>query len=148
MFRSPELKAQVSFSDGSPSSVCPLVCQSENFWHFHLLLQNHRTNFNKTWHKASFGLGDSSLFRWRATPFSRGDNYELKGQVSFSGHNLSVLRRRCKHFTFSSSSPESLDQFQPTLARSILGGGGVGGGIQVCSDEGPHTPFSKRRYML
>ena len=54
---------------------------------------------------------------------------EPKAQVSFSDHNLSVVRRRrrrrrwrcrCKLFTFSSSSPEPLGQFQPNLAQSIL----------------------------
>ena len=37
-----------------------------------LLLQNHWANFNQTWHKASLGEGDSSLFTWRATFFSKG----------------------------------------------------------------------------
>ena len=41
--------------------VCPLsvivVVVVVNFSHFHLLLQNHRTNFNQTWHKASLGEG-------------------------------------------------------------------------------------------
>ena len=56
---------------------------------------------------------------------------ELKAQVSFSDHNLSVVRRRyprrccrcscCEHFTFSSSSPEPLSQFQLNLTQSILG---------------------------
>ena len=52
---------------------------------------------------------------------------EPKAQVSFSDQNLSVVRRcrrrwRCrKLFTFSSSSPEPLCQFQPNLAQSILG---------------------------
>ena len=60
-----------------PSSVCPSVCPSVrlsvcNFSHFHLLLQNHWANFNQTWHKASLGEGDSSLFKWRAPPFSKG----------------------------------------------------------------------------
>ena len=64
---SPELKAQVSFSDHLSSvvylSVCLSVRLSVNFSHFHLLLQNHRANFNQTWHKASLGEGDSSLFK-------------------------------------------------------------------------------------
>ena len=30
-----------------------------------LLLQNHWANFNQTWHQASLGEGDSSLFKWR-----------------------------------------------------------------------------------
>ena len=44
-------------------------------------------------------------------------------QVSFSDHNLFVVHRRCcrKLFTFSSSSPEPLGQFQPNMAQSILG---------------------------
>ena len=36
-----------------------------------LLLQNHWANFNQTWHKASLGEGDSSMFKWRAPPFSK-----------------------------------------------------------------------------
>ena len=52
---------------------------------------------------------------------------EPKAQVSFSNQNLSVVRRRhCRRrwrklFTFLSSSPEPLGQFQPNLAQSILG---------------------------
>ena len=51
-----------------------------------------------------------------------------KAQVNISDQDLSVVRRRhcwrrcCrKLFTFSSSSPEPLGQFQPNLAQSILG---------------------------
>ena len=33
-----------------------------------LLLQNHWAKFIQTWHKASLGKRDSSLFKWRATP--------------------------------------------------------------------------------
>ena len=51
-FCSPELKAQVRFSDFL-TSVCLSVHLSINFTHFHLLLQNHLANFNQTWHKAS-----------------------------------------------------------------------------------------------
>ena len=73
IFSSPELKAQVSFSDHLSSIVCPSVRHlSLNFSHFLLLLQNHWANFNQTWHKASLGRGDSSLFRWRVKPFSKG----------------------------------------------------------------------------
>ena len=52
---------------------------------------------------------------------------EPKAQLSFSDQNLSVVRRRrcCRRcrklFTFSSSSPEPLGQFQPNLAQGILG---------------------------
>ena len=62
---------------------------------------------------------------------------ELKAQVSFSDHlssvvclsvrlsvRLSVCPSICKLFTFSSSSPEPLGQFQPNLAQSILGSRG------------------------
>ena len=65
-FSSPELKAQVSFSDHLSSvrpPVRPSIHPSENFSHFQLLLQNHWANFNKTRHKASLGDGDSSLFK-------------------------------------------------------------------------------------
>ena len=37
-----------------------------------LLLQNHWAHFNQTWHKASLGEGDSSLFKWKVQPFSKG----------------------------------------------------------------------------
>ena len=52
---------------------------------------------------------------------------EPKAQVTFTNQNLSVVRHRrfcrCRRklFTFSSSSPEPLGQFQPNLAQSILG---------------------------
>jgi hypothetical protein len=52
LLSSPELKAQVSFSDRLLSvdlSVCKLL-------HFRLL-QNHWANFNQTWHKLSLGGG-------------------------------------------------------------------------------------------
>jgi hypothetical protein len=55
---SPELKAQVSYSDCWLSvvrlSVSPSVCKLS---HFRLLLQNHWANFNQTWHRSSFGEG-------------------------------------------------------------------------------------------
>ena len=58
IFSSPELKAQVSFSERL-SSDCPSVY----FSHFHLFLQNQSTNFNQTRQKASLGEGNSSLFK-------------------------------------------------------------------------------------
>ena len=53
---------------------------------------------------------------------------DLKGQVSFSDQNLSVVSRRCccrccKLFTSSSSSPEPLSQFLPNLSKASLGKG-------------------------
>ena len=59
VFSSPELKAQVSFSDRLLS-----VSPSVKFSHFQLPLQNHWANFNQIWNKASLGgVGDSSLFK-------------------------------------------------------------------------------------
>ena len=49
---------------------------------------------------------------------------EPKAQVSFSGQNLFVIwhrRRWRKHFTFSSSSPQPLGQFQPTWHKASSG---------------------------
>ena len=37
-----------------------------------LLVLNHLANITQTWHKASLGEGESSLFKWRAPPFSKG----------------------------------------------------------------------------
>ena len=37
-----------------------------------LLIQNHKANFNQTWHKASLGIWDSNFFKWRTLPFSKG----------------------------------------------------------------------------
>ena len=80
-FSSPELKAQVSFSDHLSSVVCPSVCLSVclsvNFSHFHLLLQNHWANFNQTWPKASLGEGIQVCSNEGPRPFPRGDNYEI-----------------------------------------------------------------------
>jgi hypothetical protein len=59
-FSSPELKAQVSYSDHPLSVVRLSVCK---LLHFRLLLQNHWANFNQTWHKSSLGGGDSKLFK-------------------------------------------------------------------------------------
>jgi hypothetical protein len=71
LFSSPELKAQVSYSDRPLSVICPSdVCLLD--LHFRLLLQNHRANCNQRWRKSSIGERDSELFIWRATPFSKG----------------------------------------------------------------------------
>ena len=50
-----------------PSSLASLSYRCIFYLHFHLLLQNHWTNFNQTWHKASLDKVYSSLFKWRAT---------------------------------------------------------------------------------
>ena len=38
----------------------------------YLFLQYQLSNFNHTWHKASLGKWNSSLFKWRPTSFSKG----------------------------------------------------------------------------
>ena len=54
-----------------------------------VLLQNHRANFNQTWHKSSLGKEDSNLFKCRAMLFSRGDNYEVMKMNWWNLKNLS-----------------------------------------------------------
>ena len=48
-------------------TICPLsfvvVVVVVNYSHFLLLLQNHWTNFTKTWYKASLGDTNSILFK-------------------------------------------------------------------------------------
>ena len=56
-------KKRGMISDRLMSVVCLCVCLSVNFSHFQLLLKNHWASFNQTWHKASLGGGDSSLFK-------------------------------------------------------------------------------------
>ena len=81
LFSSPELKAQVSFSNHLSSVVCLSVRSSVrpfvNFSYFRFFFQNHWANFNQTWHKASLIVGDSGLFKGRPCPFLMGDNYEI-----------------------------------------------------------------------
>jgi hypothetical protein len=77
IFSSPELKAQVSYSDRRLSvvrlsvrlSVCKLL-------HFRLLLQNHWANFNQTWHKSSLGEGFQVCSNEGDRLSPRGDNSE------------------------------------------------------------------------
>jgi hypothetical protein len=68
VFSSPELKAQVSYSDRPLSVVRLCVCLSVRpsvckLLHFQLLLQNLWANFNQTWQKSSLWGGDSKLFK-------------------------------------------------------------------------------------
>ena len=68
-----------------------------------------------------------SNFSWFISCVAFFSSAEPTAQVSFSDQNLSAVRRRCRRcrrrcrklFTFSSSSPEQLGQFQPNLAQSI-----------------------------
>ena len=56
----------------SPVVCRPSIYHSGNFSHFYLVLKNHQANFNQTWHKASLGEEDLSLFKWRTLLFSKG----------------------------------------------------------------------------
>ena len=47
------------------SVVHPL---SVNFLHFHLLLENSRSDFTETWQESSLGVGNSKLFKWCLWP--------------------------------------------------------------------------------
>ena len=67
-FSSPELKAQVSFSDQNLSSV-PRRCCCRKLSTFSSSSPEPLGQNNQTWVKASLGEGDS-----RPRPFSRGDN--------------------------------------------------------------------------
>jgi hypothetical protein len=60
IFSSPQLKAQVSYTDRLVSVVRPSVCK---LLHFRLLLQNRWAIFNQTWHKSSLEGGDSEFFK-------------------------------------------------------------------------------------
>ena len=57
--------------------MCPIsvvvVIVVVNFSHFHLHFQNHWTNFNQTWHKASLDEGDSSFLNKVPRSFRRGN---------------------------------------------------------------------------
>ena len=105
--------------------ICPLsvVLVIVNFSHFHPLLQNHRANFNQTWHKASLGEGNSSLFKEGPRPFPRGDNYEI---VKIHWRNLKI---------FFSRTTEPISTKLGTKHPWVKG-------IQVCSNEGPR-PFTR-----
>ena len=57
-----------SFPRGNNYKIC-----KNTFMKFkNLLLQNYWATFNQTWHKASLGEGDYSLFKWRTIQFSQG----------------------------------------------------------------------------
>ena len=74
---SPELKAQVRFSDRLASDRLYV-----NNSHLPLLLRNHWGNFNQTWHKAPLDDGNSSLFTRRATPLmSHEEMIKIKAKI-------------------------------------------------------------------
>ena len=71
-----------------PLFVCPSVHLSVYFYFFPLLLKNHWANFNQTWHKASLGKRDTSLFNEEPFPFARGDNCKV---VKLHWRNLKIF---------------------------------------------------------
>ena len=113
---SPELKAQVSFSDRL--SVC-------KFSRFHHLFQNHWANFNQTWSKASLFEGIQFFFSNDGRCLSpREDNYKM---VKMHWHLLKI-------FFFRTTGPilNKLGTEHPCVKE-----------IQICKNEGPH-PFISR----
>ena len=78
-----------------------------------------RWNLYNSWRRLIYYCFSFDIFLFFSSP-------ELRAQVSFSDHlssasvHPSVCPSVCKLFTFSSSSPEPLGQFQPNLAQSIL----------------------------
>jgi hypothetical protein len=61
-----------------------------------LLLQNHWANFNQTWHKSSFGEGDSSLFKGREQRFSKGIIVEREKNTLKIFKNLLLQNQQAK----------------------------------------------------
>ena len=88
-----------------------------------LLLKNHWANFNQTWHKSSLCEGDSSLFKWKALPFGRGDNYKI----------VKIHWWIWKIIFFQTNG--SISTKLGTMHRKVKG-------IQVSSNEGPR-PFPR-----
>ena len=69
------------------------------FTKFKNLLKNHCAQCEQTGHKASLSKGYSSLFKWRAPLFPRGDNYEIgkihwrNWKIFFSRFGMSIARK-------------------------------------------------------
>ena len=99
---SPELKAQVSFTNRLSSFGL-----SRYFSHFHLLLQDQYTNFNRTWHKASFGKGIQICSNKGSCPYPRGVNNEI------AKIHLGSLNKNLPY-------PKPMGQFQANVTQSIL----------------------------
>ena len=78
LLSSTEPKAQVSVVSLSVVVVVGCCCRCRKLFTIYLLLQNNLANFNQTWHNASLVEGDSSLFKWRAPPFSKAVSLPLR----------------------------------------------------------------------
>ena len=121
LFSSPEPKAQVSFSDHNLSVVLIVVV---NFSHFHLLLQNHWTNFNQSRHKASLDEVDFWVKGIQVCSsevpclFPRGDNNEI-AKVNWRNFKNLLIQ-------------DMWANFNQTWHNAYLGKG-----FQDCSNKGP-----------
>lgn len=67
-----------------------------NFSPFHLLLQNHRANFNQTEHKALLGEGDMGLFQWRVMPSLKGDKFNCMPWIFFRKSSYNFLANKAE----------------------------------------------------
>ena len=114
-----------------PSSVYLYVClsvrTSVNLSYFRLLLKNPWANFIQTLHKSFLDNGNSSLFKWRVTPYSKRRQLRNSEKIHWSID---------KNFFFRTTALIStkLSTNHPWVK-----------GIQDCSMKGP--PFSKGRYI-
>ena len=60
-------------------------------WRNLKIFSSRTTGSISTWHNASSGEGDSSLFKWRAPPFSKGHNSEI---AKIHWQNLKIFLSR------------------------------------------------------
>ena len=111
-FSSPELKAQVSFSDHLSSVVCLSVCLSVRLSVCKLFTFS--SSSTEPLGQFQPNLAQNILW-WRGFKF-----VQMKGPALFKGE---IIREQRKYIDKikKSSSPEPLGQFQPNLAQSILG---------------------------
>ena len=86
------------------SCVC-VVCRalSVNFLHFHLLLENAKSDFTETWQELSLGVGESKLFKWYMRALGEGPQGP----------------KPCTFQTSSSPDPE-VDQSSSVVCRYLL----------------------------
>jgi hypothetical protein len=100
-FSSPDLKAQVSFSDRPLTVICCTVPLSV------LLLQNCWVYFKETWYKSSLGEGGFRIVQVKKTILAKGEIIAKK--LKYADDFLKL------------SSPEPAGQFQSNLVQIIFG---------------------------
>ena len=120
-------------------------------YELNLLLQNHRADFNKTWHKPSLGDGDSILFKFKGRWLQNKENTLMNLKIFFSrttGPILTHLSTKhpcimgiqiCSNWgnlkIFFSRNTGPISSKLGTKHPWVMG-------IQVCSNEGPQ-PFPR-----